>query len=79
MPNASKKLEVKGMVVLELKREEAISQQVSLNYEIAPLTIKEKKDFYNAFYKQYKAGISFFGTLLKKSGEIFRFSGFFIA
>jgi len=60
MPNASKKLEAKGMVVLELKREEAISQQVSLNYEIAPLTIKEKKDFYNAFYKQYKAGISFF-------------------
>lgn len=57
--DASKKLEDSGMVILELKEQNNLKTNVYLNYELMPLTIKEKKDFYNSFYRQYKAGIPF--------------------
>lgn len=56
---ASKKIEASGMIVLELKEENQTNLNTRLNYELKPLTIKEKRDFYSSFYKQYKAGISF--------------------
>ena len=59
MQQASLKLEAKGFVVLELKPHGNINSNVCLNYQIIPLTIKEKKDFFGSFYRQYKSGISF--------------------
>lgn len=56
---ASNKLEKSGLTILELKEQNNLKSNVYLNYELTPLTIKEKKDFYNSFYKQYKAGIPF--------------------
>lgn len=57
---ASSELESKGFIVLELKEESSKNLNIQLNYELNPLTIKEKKDFYNSFYRQYKAGISYY-------------------
>ena len=63
MSEASSKLEKQGLTLLELKEiKEQKSQNVSLNYDIKPLNIQEKKDFFNSFYAQYRAGISFFET-----------------
>ena len=56
---ASSKLEKSELTILELKEQSNLKGNVYLNYELTPLTIKEKKDFYNSFYKQYKAGIPF--------------------
>ena len=60
MQEASEKLEAQNMFVLELKQKNQTNLTTHLNYEIKPLTIKEKKDFYSSFYRQYRAGISFF-------------------
>lgn len=59
MQDASLKLEAKDFIILELKPQASFNSGISLNYQITPLTIKEKKDFYGSFYRQYKSGISF--------------------
>lgn len=57
---ASNKLEKSGLTILELKEQNNVKSNVYLNYELTPLTIKEKKDFYNSFHRQYKAGIPYY-------------------
>ena len=60
MEQATKQLEDKGLIVLELKAQLAQEKTLTLNSNIKILSLKEKKDFYNSFFRQYKAGISFF-------------------
>ena len=58
---ASDKLESKGYIVLELKEQVKIaSSKTTLKQEIKPLDLKEKKDFYSSFNRQYKSSIAFY-------------------
>ncbi|MBQ4645959.1 MAG: type II secretion system F family protein [Candidatus Gastranaerophilales bacterium] len=59
--HASDKLESKGYIVLELKEQVKIaSSKTTLKQEIKPLDLKEKKDFYSSFNRQYKSSIAFY-------------------
>ncbi|MBR3604905.1 MAG: type II secretion system F family protein [Candidatus Gastranaerophilales bacterium] len=55
MSDAASELEYKGYVVLEIN-EVFSTKNSDLSQEVMPLSIKEKKDFFNSFYVQYKSG-----------------------
>ena len=55
MADAASELEYKGYTILEIN-EVFASRNSDTSKEILPLTIKEKKDFFNSFYVQYKSG-----------------------
>jgi len=55
--DASRKLETKGFIVLQIKMYNMGSSAVALQTQLVPFSFKEKKDFYTSFYRQYKAGI----------------------
>ncbi len=60
--DAAVKLEQKGFVVLEIKEEVRNSDIKTFNSStvVTPLTILEKKEFFNSFYFLYKSGLSVF-------------------
>lgn len=55
MEDAANQLEYKGYIVLEIS-EVFTSKNTDLSHEVVPLTTKEKKEFFNSFYIQYKSG-----------------------
>ena len=57
MADAAAELEYRGCTILEIN-EVFATRNSDISKEIVPLTIKEKKDFFNSFYVQYKSGRS---------------------